>query len=108
MKKSKNKIFLILLIIILSLISFIKYRVVTYKCKEVTYAVERYLTAGLFNSHKLHSINNFHLSFSDGNIAVVKVMGVEKKSPHKKITYNIFLEKNSKGIWKVKKLYQVP
>lgn len=102
-----NYIFIILpIIMILSIV--IRYRIIYYKSKEITYVVERYMTTGMFNSHKLFGINDFHLSFSDGKLAIIRVNGLQKKSPHKQIEYDVFLEKNSKGIWKVKKLYQVP
>ncbi|KAJ50881.1 hypothetical protein BD780_000109 [Clostridium tetanomorphum] len=107
-RKNISKFNFLILLIILMICSLIRYRIICYKSKEITYVVERYLTTGIFNTNKLYGINNFHLSFSDGKVAVVKVNGLQKKSPHKKINYNIFLEKNSKGIWKVKKLYQVP
>lgn len=41
------------------------------------------MTHGLFNKYKMHSINSLNLTFSDGNIAVVKVYGTSNSSPHK-------------------------
>lgn len=109
MKRSnKSKLIFIILPIILILSTIIRYRIIYYKSREITYVVERYMTTGIFNSHKLFDINDFHLSFSDGRLAIIRVNGLQKKSPHKKIQYDVFLEKNPKGIWKVKKLYQVP
>ncbi|WP_034869652.1 hypothetical protein [Clostridium lundense] len=104
----KSKFIFIILpaIIILSIV--IRYRIIYYKSREITYVVERYMTTGLLNSHKLFDINDFHLSFSDGRLAIMRVNGLQKKSPHKKVQYDVFLEKSPKGIWKVKKLYQVP
>lgn len=107
-RKNISKPICILLPIIVIISLVIRYRIIYYNSREITYVIERYLTTGIFNPHKLFDINNFQLSFSDGRLAVVRVNGLQKKSPHKKIDYDVFLEKNSKGIWKVKKLYQVP
>lgn len=60
------------------------------------------MTHGLFNKYKMHSINSLNLTFSDGNIAVVKVYGTSNSSPHKSISYNLFLTKSKNGAWKVK------
>ncbi|GAA0745060.1 hypothetical protein [Clostridium oceanicum] len=76
------------------------------KQTDITYTVENYMTTGLFNKYRMYSIDNFDLTFSDGNIAVVKVFGTDKESPHKRISYKVFVEKNKKGIWKVKKVYK--
>lgn len=75
------------------------------KCKNINYAVESYFTTGFLNNYKMYELNNMSLSFSTGTIAVVKLDGLEQKSPHKKVTYSVFLQKNSRGIWKVTKVY---
>jgi len=61
---------------------------------------------GLFNKYKMHSINSLNLTFSDGNVAVVKVYGTSNSSPHKSVSYNLFLTKSKNGAWKVKKIYE--
>lgn len=87
------------------IVSLIRYTYVTNKSKNINYAVERYFTTGIFNNYKMYNIDTINLSFSNGSIAVVKVEGIEKKSPNKKVSYNAFVEKNSAGTWKVKKVY---
>ncbi|MCH5138140.1 hypothetical protein JMF89_13105 [Clostridiaceae bacterium UIB06] len=87
------------------IVSLIRYTYVTNKSKNINYAVERYFTTGIFNNYKMYNIDAINLSFSNGSIAVVKVEGIEKKSPNKKVSYNAFVEKNSAGTWKVKKVY---
>lgn len=77
------------------------------KSKEITYAVERSLTTGLFNQRRLYSVSNFNLTFSDSCIAVMQVEGIERKAPHDSVYYDVLLEKHSNGIWKVKKVYLV-
>lgn len=77
------------------------------KSKEITYAVERNLTTGLFNRHRLYSVSNFNLAFSDSSIAVMQVEGIERKAPHDRVYYDVLLEKHSNGIWKVKKVYLI-
>lgn len=76
--------------------------------KNIDYVAEAYLTSGFFNDYKLYSIESMQLSFSDGTTAVMYVKGIQDKSPHKDVTYKLFLEKNSKNHWKVKKLYPTP
>ncbi|MDF2880441.1 MAG: hypothetical protein K0R54_998 [Clostridiaceae bacterium] len=77
------------------------------KSKEITYAVEHNLTTGLFNRHKLYSVSNFNLAFSDSSISIMQVEGIEKKVPHDRVYYDVLLEKHSNGIWKVKKVYLI-
>lgn len=106
--KNKYKSNLIIFIVILLLLAFIRIRIIYINSREITYSVERYVTSSIFNRNKLHHINNFHTTFSDGKVAIVQVVGPQRKSPYKKIKYDVLVEKNSKGIWKVKKLYQIP
>lgn len=94
-----------IILILFSISTFINYKVNLNKSKDISYVVEHYLTSGLFNKYKLYSTDSIHLSFSDNSIAVVDVTGKEKKSPHPNVKYKLFLEKNKKGAWKVKKVY---
>lgn len=80
----------------------LSYKYKIYKNKDLNYVVEQHMTHGLFNKYKMHSINSLNLTFSDGNIAVVKVYGTSNSSPHKSISYNLFLTKSKNGAWKVK------
>lgn len=83
----------------------VKYTYISNKCKNINYAVNRYFTTGIFNEYKLYNVGKVNLSFSNGNVAFVKIDGMSKKPPHRKVGYSVFLEKNNKGIWKVKKVY---
>ncbi|MFD3156009.1 hypothetical protein ACFIJ5_03960 [Haloimpatiens sp. FM7330] len=100
----KKKLSLIL--IILLIISIFYYKSIENKNKELHYAVEKYATSGFFNDYKLRRLDEWILEFSDGNICIVTIKGMEYKAPHDIITYKIFLEKNKKGIWKLKKYYK--
>jgi hypothetical protein len=99
-----KKFFVILLSVIL-VGGLMRYTYITNKSKNLDYAVKRYFTTGIFNNYKMYNIETINLSFSNGSTAVVKVEGIEKKLPNKKVSYNAFLEKNSSGTWKVKKVY---
>lgn len=99
------KKFLIICLSIFLVGGFIKYSYTASRCKNIDYAVEHYFTTGLFNSYKMYSIDTIDLSFSNTNIAVVKIGGMTQKSPHKRVAYSVFLEKNSNGTWKVEKIY---
>lgn len=106
--RSKKILQFVILLSVVSIISIVlKTRIISYKSQEITYAVEYNLTHGIFNRYKLHGINNLEMSFSDGNIAVVRVEGTEKSTAREKVVYNVFLERNSKGVWKVQKLYPI-
>ncbi|MCM8711160.1 hypothetical protein M2651_08975 [Clostridium sp. SYSU_GA19001] len=101
-----KKIITIIFIIILILTTAIhKYKETNSKYKDINYVVEKYVTSGILNKYKLYKIDEMKLSFSDGIIAVISVSGIEDKAPHKSVKYDIFLEKNKKDIWKVKKVY---
>lgn len=99
------KKFLIILLSIVLIGGLIKYKYDYNKCKDINYVVQKYFTTGIFNNYKMCSISKVNLSFSNGSTAVINVDGMEDKSPHKKVAYNVFLEKNTKGIWKVTNVY---
>lgn len=101
MKKS----LIILLVLTLFLLILIKSTLFTSKSVEPVTAAEKYLTSGLFNKYRLLSVKDCSLSFSDGTDAVIKAVGRSEKSPHETLKLNLFLTKNKKGIWTVKKIY---
>jgi hypothetical protein len=53
----------------------------------------------------MYDVSNKTLYFSNGVDAFVKVNGLSNGKPHRSINYEVFLEKNKKGIWKVYKVY---
>ncbi|MFL0194911.1 hypothetical protein ACJDU8_04880 [Clostridium sp. WILCCON 0269] len=99
------KKFILSIIVILLAILLVKNIYVSNKCIDINYAVENYFTTGIFNKYKLCNMENIDLSFSNGKIAFVKVEGMSSKTPHREMKYTVSLEKNSKGTWKVKKIY---
>lgn len=99
---------LLLILALIILIFTVKYTYTTNKHTDITYAAEKYLTTGVFNKNKLCSVDEFFQLFSDGTISIVKVTGKQAKAPHKKTSYKLLLEKNKKGLWKVKKVYTQP
>ncbi len=99
------KKFLIALLSTIIVGGLIRYNYTSSKCKNVNYVVKKYFTTGILNNYKMCDISTINLCFSNGTVAVVKVEGMEDKSPHKQTAYNVFLEKNSKGIWKIKNIY---
>lgn len=97
-----------LLVICLSVFlvsALIKYAYTTSKSENIDYVVQHYFSTGLFNGYKMSSIDTINLSFSNTSVAVVKVAGLAEKSPHERVSYNVFLQKNSNGIWTVEKVY---
>jgi hypothetical protein len=99
----KALFFITAIIITVSVIFYYRYQSI--RCGEVTYAVERYMTTGIFNRHKLYKVDNYTLIFSDGSAAIVKVQGIEKKPPHRRVSYNVIMEKNKFGTWKKRRVY---
>lgn len=102
MKKFIPK-FIIVLILIAAIV--LRYNYVSNKYRELTYAVNQRVTKGLFNSYKLYNIKDLKLNFSDGKVALVDVSGMQIKSPHKTVTYKLYLERDNRGLWHVKKFY---
>ncbi|OFI05878.1 hypothetical protein CLOACE_14960 [Clostridium acetireducens DSM 10703] len=87
-------------------IFIIKYKYTYYKCRNINYAAENYLTKGFFNKYKIYGINRSQIKFSDGKTAVIQIEGISKKTPRRNVSYNLFLEKNQNQIWKIKKIYK--
>ncbi|WP_333861150.1 hypothetical protein [Clostridium sp.] len=100
MKKFIFSITVILLTVIIA-----KSIYISKKCIDINYAVENYFTTGIFNKYKIYNIENSTLSFSNGKDAFMKIKGISSKTPHQKVEYTVFLEKNTNGIWKIKKVY---
>lgn len=106
--RNKKILKYVILLSVVSVLSIVlRTRIISYKSQEINYAVEYSLTHGIFNRYKLYSVNNLEMSYSDGNIAVVRVEGIEKNKSHRKALYNVFLERTSTGVWKVRKLYPI-
>lgn len=99
------KKFIFSLTLILFAIIIIKNTYISKKCTNINYAVENYFTTGIFNKYKIYGMEDVNLSFSNGKDAFIKVKGISCKVPHHNVEYTVFLEKDSKGSWKVKKVY---
>ncbi|ERI95646.1 hypothetical protein HMPREF1982_00120 [Clostridiales bacterium oral taxon 876 str. F0540] len=96
---------IIIAVLIIFAIGGARYRYSVNKYRDLDYTVQKYVTSGLFNKYKLYKVDDIKLSFSDGDIAVMSVSGMESKSPHKNVKYKVFLEKTKSGIWRVKNIY---
>jgi hypothetical protein len=92
---------------IILLFGIIDYKYTQNRYKDITYAVENYLTSNLFNTHKLTSVDTIQLSFSDPTVSVLTITGTQKSSPHRKVTYKIVVEKEQNGTWKVIRVYPI-
>lgn len=105
-KKHRRKVRIsILLIIVLTLAGIAKYNFTQVKSKDMDYTVKKFFTTGLINKYKMNDVNKINLTFSDGKTAVVNVSGLLKKSPHQRVSYEVFLEKGQSGVWKVERVY---
>ena len=99
LNKFKALFFLFLIIMVITSISLFIYSNTKYK--NLDYAIEKYSTSGLFNKYKLYSLENSKIKFSDGNVCIAEVNGIEGKSPYKTVTYTLRLVKHKSGKWKV-------
>ncbi len=99
----KKFLFLTILIIISLVIT--KNIYTSINCRNIDYAVTHYFTTGIFNKYKIYDMQDMTTSFSNGAVAFIKVEGISSESPHRRVGYTVFLEKNNRGIWKVKKVY---
>jgi hypothetical protein len=105
MEENFMKKFICLIIFILFASIIILQQFNLNKSKDINYAVEQYFTTGIFNKYKMYDVSNKTLYFSNGVDAFVKVNGLSNGKSHRSINYEVFLEKNKKGIWKVYKVY---
>lgn len=96
---------ILIVVLIILAIGGARYRYNVNKYRDLDYTVQKYVTSGLFNKYKLYRVDDIKLSFSDGDVAVMSVSGMESKSPHKNVKYKVFLEKTKSGIWRVKNVY---
>lgn len=69
------------------------------KCKDLYFATEYFLTKG--NSNRLLRVQSFELIFLDDDMAVIEAFGLNKESPHEKVTLKATFKKNSKNVWKL-------
>jgi len=99
LNKFKTLFFLFLIIMVITCISLFTYS--NAKCRNLDYAIDKYSTSGLFNKHKLYSLENSKIKFSDGSVCIAEVNGIEGKSPYKTVTYTLHLVKHKSGKWKV-------
>ncbi len=99
------KKFIIIFISILLTVTIVEKIYVSYKCRDINYAVKNYFTTGIFNKYKMCNMGDINMYFSNGTVAFIKVEGMSTKTPYEKLNYTVFLQKNSSGIWKIKKVY---
>lgn len=99
------KKFICLIIFVLFAITIVLHQYNSDKFRDINYTVGRYFTTGIFNEYKMYNIDNKNLYFSNGVDAYIKVSGFSNSKPHKAVHYEVLLEKNKRGIWKVAKVY---
>ncbi|ADK13690.1 MULTISPECIES: hypothetical protein [Clostridium] len=99
------KKFIIIFISILLTVTIVEKVYVSYKCRDINYAVKNYFTTGIFNKYKLCNMGDINMYFSNGTVAFIKVSGMSTKMPHEKLEYTVFIQKNARGVWKIKKVY---
>lgn len=99
------KKFMIIFISTLFTITMIEKIYISYKCRDINYAVKNYFTTGIFNKYKIYNMEDINMYFSNGTVAFIKIKGMSTKMPYQKLGYTVFLQKNSRGIWKIKKVY---
>lgn len=104
----KKYIFIILFICLSITFGWVKYDIHKSKYKDITYCAEQYVTKGFFNKYKLCRIDKINLTFCDEKLGVIIIDGTKDTPPHNIVTYKLFLEKDKKGIWSVKKFYPNP
>ncbi|MBA5851285.1 hypothetical protein H2684_08195 [Clostridium sp. cel8] len=75
-------------------------------CKDMNYAVNRFFTEGIFNKYKLYKIDSKNVYFSNGEISFLKISGISYNSPYREVTYRVLVKKDSKGIWKIERVYE--
>ncbi|MEG2290558.1 MAG: hypothetical protein RSA29_16865 [Clostridium sp.] len=109
MKRIKNhtklRTFLFLILVFILMIYLLFFKFSSKKYENVDYAIKRYTTTGLLNKYRLYSLENYEIKFSDGNLCIAEITGIEDKSPYQTVIYNLYLEKSKSGKWKLLKVY---
>ncbi|MFR1710403.1 MAG: hypothetical protein ACLSV2_16075 [Clostridium sp.] len=103
-KVNKFKTLFLSFLIVLSITSMLIFIYSTSKYKNLDYAIEKYSTSGPFNKYKLYSLEKFKIRFSDGDICIAEVTGIEGTQPYKTVTYTLHLAKNKSGKWKLSEI----
>lgn len=74
---------------------------INYKCKDIYYAVDYYMTSKYAKNYKLLRVKEVNLTYEDDKTAQVTASGLEDTSPHKYSSYKVSFEKTSKGYWQI-------
>ncbi|MBL4932439.1 hypothetical protein [Clostridium paridis] len=74
---------------------------INYKCKDIYYAVDYYMTSKYAKDYKLLRVKEVNLTYEDDKTAQVTASGLEDTSPHKYSSYKVSFEKTSKGYWQI-------
>ncbi len=106
-KVNKLKSLISVTLVFILIIYIFSFRFSSMKYKNVDYAIEKYMTSGLFNDYRLYSMKNYKIKFSDGISCIAEVDGIEDKRPYKTVKYNIHLKKNKSGIWKLSEINEM-
>ena len=74
---------------------------VKFKCKDLYYATEYYMTSSRINKNKLRNVRSMNLVFSDNKTAVVEVKGIKPKPPNGTVVYRSQFSKSKSNSWKL-------
>lgn len=99
---------LIILIGIIFGISFGSYKLFLFnKCKDLTYAVEHFMTSRGNDDLKLLRVQTMKLVYSDGETAVVEAYGMGKSEPHATTSIKGHYKKDSFDSWTLDDSYLI-
>ena len=105
MKFRKRLINILLLsIIIITLIVTIKALYIRYKCKDIYYSIDYYMTSSYFEDNKLLRVKEMNLIYSDDKNVIAIASGLDHESPHKYSSYKISLSRTEKDYWKMQSI----
>lgn len=105
MKLNQDKLKIIILSSLLAIfiiIPFVYKMYINNKCKDLYFATEYQMARG-FDNNRLLRVQTIDLVFFDTDYAVVETYGLNKDSPHEKITYEAHFKRKDNKVWKLEK-----
>lgn len=79
---------------------------IKFKCTDLQYAIEYYLTSGR-DDNRLMRVQTITLVFSDNDSAIVQAFGLRKDKPHSQIGVEGHFSKGHLNSWKLEDSYLV-
>lgn len=108
-KKFRKRRFIVLIsaIVFISTLSFFtRFLYIKYKCRDLNFAVNYYMTNGN-EDERLMRVRSSSIIFLDNDSAIVQARGLRKNSPHKSMGIEGHFKKDSHNCWKLNSTFEI-